>query len=86
MLLQVLKNALAGLPAKVKRDVITLTAILDYSRIVAVRQMIDSFNAEIIEEIYEADVSFKIELPKNNKDRFIRAITDLTGGEIRITK
>ena len=80
------KNALAGLPAKVKRNVITLTAILDYSRIVAVRQMIDSFNAKIIEEIYEADVSFKIELPKNNKDRFIRAITDLTGGEIRITK
>jgi len=80
------KNALAGLPAKVKRDVITLTAILDYSRIVAVRQMIDSFDAEIIEETYEADVSFKIELPKNNKDRFIRAITDLTGGEIRITK
>jgi len=80
------KNALAGLPAKVKRDVITLTAILDYSRIVAVRQMIDSFDAEIIEETYEADVSFKIELPKNNKDRFVRAITDLTGGEIRITK
>jgi len=80
------KNALAGLPAKVKRDVITLTAILDYSRIIAVKQMIESFNSEIIEETYEADVSFKIELPKNNKDRFIRAITDLTGGEIRITR
>jgi len=48
--------------------------------------MIDSFNAEIIEEIYEAEVSFKIELPKTNKDSFIRAVTDLTGGEILITK
>ena len=65
---------------------ITLTAILDYSRIIAVRQMIETFNSEIIEEKYEADVSFKIELPKNNKDSFIRAITDLTGGEILITK
>jgi len=80
------KNALAGVSVKEKRDVITLTAILDYSRIIAVKQMIESFNSEIIEETYEADVSFKIELPKNNKDRFIRAITDLTGGEIRITK
>ncbi len=80
------KNALAGLSIKEKRDVITLTAILDYSKIIAVRQMIESFNSEIIEAKYEADVSFKIELPKNNKDSFIHAITDLTGGEILITK
>jgi uncharacterized YigZ family protein len=80
------KNALAGLSIKEKRDVITLTAILDYSRIIAVRQMIETFNSEIIEEKYEADVSFKIELPKNNKESFIRAITDLTRGEILITK
>ena len=80
------KNALAGLSIKEKRDVITLTAILDYSKIIAVRQMIESFNSEIIEAKYEADVSFKIELPKKNKDSFIHAITDLAGGEILITK
>ena len=77
------KNALAGLSIIEKRDVITLTAILDYSKIMAVKQMIDSFDSEIIEEKYEADVSFKIELPKNKQDRFISAITDLTGGKIR---
>ena len=80
------KNALAGLSIKEKRDVITLTAILDYSKITAVRQMIESFNSEIIEEKYEADVSFKIELPKNSEDSFIRAITDLTAGEIQVIK
>ena len=80
------KNALAGLSIKEKRDVITLTAILDYSKIVAVKQMIESFNSEIIEAKYEADVTFKIELPKNNKDSFIHAIADLSGGEILITK
>ena len=80
------KNALAGLPVKEKRDVITLTAILDYSKIISVRQMIESFDSVIIEEKYEADVSFKIEVPKNNKDSFIRAVADLTGGEIIITK
>ena len=79
------KNALAGLSVKEKRDVISLTIVLDYSRITAVRRMIESFNSEITEENYGADVSFKIELPKNNKDRFIRAITDLTRGEILIT-
>ena len=80
------KNALAGLPITEKMDIVTITAILDYSKIIAVRQMIESFNSEIIEEKYQADVSFKIELPKNNKDSFIHAITNLTGGEILITK
>jgi uncharacterized YigZ family protein len=80
------KNALAGLSVKEKRDVISLTVILDYSNITAVKQMIESFHSEIIEENYGADVSFKIELPKNNEDNFIRAITDLTGGKILITK
>ena len=41
---------------------------------------------DIIEEKYEADVSFKIKLPKHNEDGFIRAIKDLTGGKIHIKK
>ena len=80
------KKALAGLSIKEKRDVITLTAILDYSKIIAVKQMIESFHSKIIEAKYEADVLFKIELPKNDKDSFINAIKDLTGGEVLITK
>ena len=80
------KNALAGLPVKEKREVISLTVILDYSKITGVKQMIESFNSEIIEKKYQADVSFKIELPKNSEDSFIRAIKDLTGGEIHIIK
>jgi uncharacterized YigZ family protein len=78
------KNALAGLSVKEKREVISLTVILDYSQITGVKQIVESFNSDIIEEKYEADVSFKIELPKNNEDNFIRAITDFTGGEIQI--
>ena len=80
------KNALVGLSVKEKREVISLTVILDYSKINGVKQMIESFNSEIIEEKYEADVSFKIELPKNSEDSFIRAIKDLTGGETHIIK
>jgi uncharacterized YigZ family protein len=80
------KNALAGLSVKEKRDDISLTVILDYSKITGVKQMIESFNSEIIEKKYQADVSFKIELPKNSEDSFIRAIKDLTGGEIHIIK
>ncbi len=80
------KNALTGLPVKERRDLLTLTVTLDYSRISSAKLLIKSFDAEIIEENYAADVSLIIELPKNNADRFTRAMTDLTGGEILIIK
>jgi len=79
------KNALAGLSVKEKKDLVSLTVVFGYSRTTAVKKMIESFDCEITEEDYGADVSFKIELAKNNKDSFIRAITDLTRGEIRIS-
>jgi len=79
------KNALAGLSVEEKRDVVSLTVVIDYSRVTAVRRMVESFNSEITSENYGADVSFRIELPKQNKDRFVRAITDLTSGNILIT-
>lgn len=80
------KTALAGLPVKEKRDLVTLTAVLSYPKIVAAKQVVESFDSRIIEEKYEAEVSFKIELPKNHEDSFIRTITDLTGGEVIIEK
>ena len=80
------RKALAELPVEVKRDIVILKVVLDYPRIAAVKQMIDSIDSRIIEEIYEADVSFKVEVPESNEDSLIRALTDLTGGKIIITK
>ncbi len=79
------KNALEGLAVKEQRDLLSLTVVFDYAKITTAKQMIKSFDAEIIEENYAADVSLKIELPKSNKDCFTRAMTDLTGGKILIS-
>ena len=79
------KNGLAGLAVKEKRDVLFLTIVLDYSRIAVVKQTIESFDGEIAGETYEVDVSFNIEIPMENKESFVRAVTDLTGGEILIS-
>ncbi len=78
------KNALAGLTVKEQKDLLSLTVTFDYSKITAAKLLVKSFDGEIIEENYAADVSLKIELPKNAEDGFIRAITDLTGGKILI--
>lgn len=80
------KKAIAELSTQEKRDVVTLTVAFDYSNIGAVKQMIESFDAGVIEEHYEAEVSFRMELPRDSEDDFVRAIRDLTGGKGRITK
>jgi len=80
------KNALTDLVIKDKREVIALIAIFDYPKVTHIKQMMDSFDAQIIEEKYEADVTFKLEIPKNAEKSFIRSITNLTGGKIRITR
>lgn len=80
------KNAISRLPLKEKKDVLCVAIIFGYSNIAAVQQIVQSFDSEIVDEQYAADVSFTIELPKNMEAGFIRAVTDLTGGEIVITK
>lgn len=78
------KNALEGLAVEEQRDLLSLTVVFDYAKMTAAKQMIKAFDAEIVEEIYEADVSLTIEIPKSKNERFTRAMTDLTGGKILI--
>ena len=80
------KSALAVLSTEEKRDLVTITVAFDYPRIAGVKQIVESFEAKITEERYEADVSFTVELPRSDEDSLIRALTDLAGGKIRITK
>ncbi len=80
------KNALAGLTLIEKRDVITVTAVFNYAKINPINQLIKSFDSQIIEENYGADVSFKIKIPKSNEDKFMRAILNSSGSEILIKK
>jgi len=79
------KNALAGLPITAKQDLLSMGVTFNYSKTATVQQLLKSFNAEIIEAKYQQDVTLEIDLSKNDKDDFIRALTDLTGGKIRIT-
>ncbi len=80
------KTALAELPTAEKRDGVILTVIFDYPKIELIKQMMASFNSQIIDEKYGTDVSFKFEIPRSKKTGFIRAIRNVTGGEILIKK
>ncbi len=80
------RATLEGLSTREKVDLITLEVTLDYPRIDAVRQAIESLGSRIVGERYEADVSLEVELPREKEDRLVRAIMDLTGGQARISK
>lgn len=78
------KNALAGLAVTEKRDIVILNVIVDYSKVNIVKQMYESYQAEIIHEEYGTDVSFQVEIPKNDEQGLVKALTDLTGGDVVI--
>lgn len=78
------KNTLATLPVKEKKETLPLTIVFDYSKVNAVKQMLASFDAGIVHEEYRADVLFEIKIDQSEKERFVQALTDLTGGEIII--
>ena len=80
------KAALEGLRTREKVDLIILEVTLDYPRIAAVRQAIESLGARIAGERFEADVTLEVELPREKEDRLVRAIMDLTGGQARISR
>ncbi len=80
------RAALEGLGTREKVDLIILEVTLDYPRIAAVKQAIESLGSRIVGERYEADVSLDVELPREKEDRLVRAIMDLTGGQARISR
>jgi len=56
----------------------------DYAHTNAIKTLIDTHDATIINESYQAHVSMQIAVPIEQKDPFCTAITDLTAGTIDI--
>lgn len=74
------KNALQDLRVTTKRELKTYTITIKYNNIKPVKKLFESYGAEIVQENYEADVVYKIKIPKEQITPFLNSITDLTGG------
>ena len=80
------KQVLASLPVKEKIIPSYISIIIDYSNLSSVKHVSLLYNAEIIKEKYEADVSLIFELAQENADKFHKALINITKGEIIIEK
>jgi uncharacterized YigZ family protein len=76
--------ALTGLPTIERVPQATLDVVIDYSAITLFKRMLPDFEAEIDDEDYAADVTFRVTLPQAQQEAFADAVTSLTNGQALI--
>lgn len=78
------QHALAALPLRTKRDMITVRIRIGYADVDAARHVIEQHEAEILDERYEADVAYTASVPADLLTAFESALQDRTAGRARI--
>lgn len=78
------QRALASLPRTERVEMIGVDLTVGYGRAPAVQQLVSEFEAEIVGQRYEADVNFRLRVPRDALDRFRSAVMDATRGEARL--
>lgn len=76
--------ALADLPTVERVPQATLDVVIDYSAITLFKRMLPDFEAEIVDEEYAADVTFRVTLPQEQQEAFTDAVISLTSGQALI--
>lgn len=76
--------ALASLPVIEHIPKTQLLAVFDYSNVTQFQRLLPAYEAEIQKEEYGVDVSYTLSLPSEHTERFTRALTELTQGQVLI--
>lgn len=73
--------ALASLPVieRVPKAIVTL--LFDYANVTPVQRLLPTFEAKVLNEQYDADVSYELTLPAEQVAAFTTAVTELTNGQ-----
>ena len=72
--------ALTDLPTIERVPKSRLEIVTDYSAITLFKRMLPDYEAELINEEYTADATFRVQLPNEQVDTFTESITSLTNG------
>ncbi|MCX6550053.1 MAG: YigZ family protein [Acidobacteria bacterium] len=78
------QQVLATLPVTERIEYVTMRVSTDYARITALQQLFPSFEAEIVGQTFEAEVTFDLRLPLSGFDALRQAILDATRGQASI--
>jgi uncharacterized YigZ family protein len=80
------QQALATLPRGEHVDCAFVRLVADYARIDVLQQLFPAFEAEILDQRFEADVCFDLRLPASHVERFRLAVADATRGQALLTE
>jgi uncharacterized YigZ family protein len=75
------QQALATLPRGEHIEYAFVRLVSDYARVAALQQLFPAFEAEVLDQAFEADVRFDLRLPAANLARFRAAVADATRGQ-----
>lgn len=78
------KAALALLPLQEKVRLQTLRLRGAYQWISALERLLPSYEAQIDERIFDADVTWRLTVPEDHVDTLVAALVELSGGQIQI--
>lgn len=76
--------ALDSLPTVEKVPRVRLQAVIGYSIIKPLQRMLPDFEAEVIEEEFSTDVTYRLSLPLEHKEAFVESLINLTRGDALI--
>ena len=76
--------ALQSLPLSERIPKAELIVVLDYANITPLKRLLPSYEAEVLEEEYAADVTYRLKLPVEQMAACTEAIDGLTNGQALI--
>lgn len=76
--------ALESLPLAERVEKLTCTVVIDYASITLFQRLLPDYEVEVLDEVYAADVTYRLELPAAGFDGFSEAVVSLTNGQALI--
>ncbi|RME83529.1 MAG: YigZ family protein [Caldilineae bacterium] len=80
------RYALETLPTVEHVPTLSMTVVIDYGSVTPLQRLLPQFEAEIVEEAYAADVTYRLRLPVEQADAFEQALVGLTNGAVLIRR
>ncbi len=76
--------ALETLPLDERVEKVTCTVVIDYASITLFQRLLPDYEVEVLDEVYAADVTYRLDLPAAGLDGFSEAVVSLTNGQALI--
>lgn len=80
------KAALAELPVEMRIERARVEVVVGYPHVDGLQRLLAEMDSPIIDEVYESEVRYLVQLPEMRMAAFERALADLTLGEGRVRR